>query len=81
METCVDSLDRAAVEKTDSLLRYYIRFQRLTEDIDNAFDYSRTVTSPPLDTLRIEILLKSFEQQLNQCELTFPQHIWNSRKT
>jgi hypothetical protein len=80
MGTCGESLARAAVAETDYLLQYFIRLQRLAEEIDYAFDYSRTFTSPPLDTLRIEILLKTFEQQLNQFELTFPQHVWNNRK-
>jgi hypothetical protein len=30
--------------------------------------------------LRIEILLKAYEQQLNQFELSFPQQVWNNRK-
>jgi hypothetical protein len=80
LETCADSLDRAAVALTDSLLRYSVRLQRLAEDIDHAFDYGQSVKLPPLDTLRIEILLKTFEQQLNQFESTFPQKVWNNRK-
>jgi hypothetical protein len=68
------------VVPTDSLLRYFVRLQRLAEEIDHAFDYSQSLKLLPLDTLRIEILLKAFEQQLNQFELTFPQHVWNNRK-
>jgi hypothetical protein len=78
MGTCGESLARAAVAETDYLLLYFIRLQRLAEEIDYVFDYSSTLTSPPLDTLRIEILMKAFEQQLNQFELTFPQHVWNN---
>lgn len=80
MGTCGESLARAAVADTDTLLLYFIRLQRLAEEIDYAFDYSSTLTSPPIDTFRIEILLKTFEQQLSQFELTFPQHVWNMRK-
>ena len=80
MATCGESLARAEVADTDYLLQYFIRLQRLAEEVDYAFDYSRAFTSPPLDTLRIEILLKAFEQKLNQFELTFPQQVWNNRK-
>lgn len=80
METCAESLARAALAETDYLLPYYIRFQRLAEEVDHAFDYSQNLKLPQLDTMRVEILLKSFEQQLNQVELTFPAHVWNNRK-
>ena len=80
METCAESLARAAVTETDYLLPFYIRFQRLAEEIDNAFDYSQNLKLPQLDVMRVEILLKSFEQQLNQIELNFPAHVWNSRE-
>ncbi|KAE9374683.1 hypothetical protein N431DRAFT_543935 [Stipitochalara longipes BDJ] len=78
METCAESLARAASAENDYLLQYHIRFQRLSEEIDHAFDYSQNLKLPQLDVTRIEILLKSFEQQLNQFELTFPAHVWNN---
>lgn len=81
METCAQSLVQAAVAETDSLLPYFIRLQRLAEEIEHAFDYGQNEKLPPLDTLRIELLLKSFEQQLSQFEVTFPQHVWNNCKT
>jgi hypothetical protein len=81
MGTCAETLARAAVNETDYLLQYHIRLQRLAEEIENAFDYSQNLKLPQLDVSRIEILLKSFEQQLNQFEVTFPTHVWNSRKT
>ena len=80
MESCAESLVRAAVAETDNLLPYYIRLQRLAEEIDHAFDYSQNLKLPQLEVIRVEILLKSFEQQLNQFELTFPAHVWNSRE-
>jgi hypothetical protein len=80
METCAESLTRAAAAETDNFLKYYIRFQRLAEEIEHAFDYSQNQKLPPLDTLRIEILLKSFEQQLSEFEATFPKHIWDNRE-
>lgn len=80
METCTESLARAAITETDNLLPYYIRLQRLAGEIDHAFDYSQNLKLPQLDVIRVEILQKSFEQQLNQFELTFPAHVWNSRE-
>lgn len=80
METCAESLARESLAETDYLLPYYIRFQRLAEEIDNAFDYSQNQKLPQLDTMRTEILVKSFEQQLNQFEQTFPAHVWNNRE-
>jgi hypothetical protein len=76
METCAQSLGHAAYAKTDYLLSYYIRLQRLAEEIDHAFDYSQSFKLPQLDAMRIEILLKAFEQQLSQIELSFPTDIW-----
>ncbi len=78
METCTQSLAQADNAETDYLLPYYIRLQRLAEEVDHAFDYSQRFKPPQLDAMRIEILLKAFEQQLNQIELTFPKNIWNS---
>src|ERR1700712_5363587 len=81
METCAESLAQTAVAETDYLLPYYIKFQRLSEEVDHAFDYSQNLKLPQLDTTRIEILLKSFEQQLNQIEMAFPVNVWNNRET
>jgi len=80
MATCAESLARAALNETDCLLQYHIKFQRLAEEIDHAFDYSQNLKLPQLDISRIGILLKSFEQQLHQFEVTWPTHVWNSRK-
>jgi len=76
MQTCVESLAQAALVETDKLLLYYIRFQRLADEIDRAFDYSQNHKLPELDTMRIEIFMRAFEQQLNQLEVTFPAEIW-----
>jgi hypothetical protein len=80
METCAESLSRAAVAETDYLLSYYIRLQQLTEEVESAFDYNHNLKLPQLDTKRVEILLKSFEQQLHQFELTFPANVWTNRE-
>jgi hypothetical protein len=80
METCAESLAHSAHAETDYLLPYFIRFQQLAEEVDHAFDYSQNHKLPHLDAMRIEILVKAFEQQLNQFELTFPTHIWNNGK-
>jgi hypothetical protein len=80
METCAESLAHSLHAETDYLLPYFIRFQRLAEEVDHAFDYSQNHKLPHLDAMRIEILAKAFEQQLNQFELTFPTHIWNNGK-
>jgi hypothetical protein len=78
METCAQSLVGVASAETDYLLPYYIRLQRLADEVDQAFDYSQNFKLPQLDAMRIEILLKVFEQQLSQIELTFPPNIWNN---
>lgn len=80
MDACCESLVHAANAETDHLLPYHMRLQRLGEAIEQAFDYSQTHELPQLDTMRTEILVKAFEQQLSQIESTFPPHVWNNGK-
>ena len=81
MDTCSESLVHAANAETDHLLPYHMRLQGLGEEIEQAFDYSQTHKLPQLDAMRIELLVKAFEQQLSQIESTFPSHVWNNCKT
>ena len=62
----------------DYLVPYFIRLQRFAEEVNCAFDYESILQLPPLDAVRIEILVKSFNQQLSQLETSFPAEVWNN---
>jgi hypothetical protein len=56
-------------------LPYFIRLQRLAEEINTTFDYDRHQQLPALDALRTEMLIKAFSKQLKQFEEGFPEDI------
>lgn len=75
VETCCQELSDAKEVPSDHLLQYLISLQRLAEDINSTFDYDNHQQLPPLDTVRIEMLTKTFNKQLTQFQETFPDDI------
>lgn len=78
MEECAENLARLAESDSDQLIPCLIQLQRLAEEINLAFNYDVQILLPQMDAVRIEILIKSFEQRLNQLEKTFPPTAWNN---
>jgi len=76
VEQCVQTLVEANDAQTDRLLPYFIRVQRLCEEINTTFDYDGHQQLPALDAIRIEMLIKSFSRQLKQFGETFPTEVW-----
>lgn len=78
METCAENLAKSTQAETDRLITYFIQFQKLAEEVTQAFDYQNAYKLPQLDAMRLEILVKAFEQQLKSFETSFPAEIWNN---
>lgn len=65
--------------KTDHLVQYFVRLQQIAEDVNSAFDYDIDY-APSLDAVRVELLSKTFTQQLSQINMTFPASAWENGK-
>lgn len=78
MEECAQDLAQSGKAETDRLLHYFIQLQRLCEEVSDTFDYPSNFELPPLDAVRIGVLAKTFEQQLNQIESSFSPEAWNN---
>jgi hypothetical protein len=78
IEECSQLLGNAGDTESDYLIPYFIRLQQFAEEVNHAFEYDTSFHQPQLDSVRVEILLKNFQQQLNQMEATFPPEIWNN---
>lgn len=73
-------LAQAASAETDYLLPHFIALQKFAEDVNHAFDYNVALQHPQMDSTRVEILSKTFAQQLDQLYSTVPPDIWNNGK-
>lgn len=62
----------------DRLLLYFIRLQRLKEEVNNTFDYDDYHDLPPMDASRIEMLVKTFTKQLAQIRESLPPVAWEN---
>ncbi|KAF4624390.1 hypothetical protein G7Y89_g13783 [Cudoniella acicularis] len=78
MSDCCEALSQAADAETDHLIPYFIKLQRLVEEVNHAFNYNTNLQLSELETVRIEILLKAFEDQLKSFETTFPAKLWDN---
>ncbi|CAG8974655.1 hypothetical protein HYALB_00010751 [Hymenoscyphus albidus] len=78
-EECCQILSQVSVTETDYLIPYFIRLQKIADDINRTFDYDNHVSLPELDAPRIEILIKGFEEQFKQIEASFTEEIWRNR--
>jgi len=64
--------------ETDHFLPWFIRLQKLVEDVNHTFEYDNAYHSH--DAVRVEIFAKNFQQQLSQLAMAFPAEIWSNRK-
>lgn len=78
MEECAQSLADAGQVETDRLIPFFIQLQRLSEEVNDTFDYSSIKKATPTDAIRIGVLAKSFEQQLEHIESSFSPEAWNN---
>ena len=80
MEECCKVMGHSTDAETDFFIPYFIRLQKFADDINRSFDYDETLGLPELDTTRIEVIIKGFNDQLSTIEATFPSEIWNNCK-
>ncbi|CZR59098.1 related to cercosporin resistance protein [Phialocephala subalpina] len=78
MEECAQSLAEAVQVETDRLLPFFIQLQRLSEEVNDTFDYNSIKKSTPTDAIRIGVLAQSFAQQLEHIESSFSPEAWNN---
>jgi hypothetical protein len=78
VEESVQVLAQVSDAETDYLLPHFIALQKFAEDINYAFDYNAALQHPQLDSKRVEILSKTFGQQLDQLHSTVPPHVWDN---
>jgi hypothetical protein len=65
---------------SDRLIPYFVRLQQFAGDVSRTFDYDGEIGLPELDTFRIEVLAKVFNDQLTQLQHTFPAEVWGNGK-
>jgi len=72
---CCQILTDAAEAETDHLLRYFIRLQKFTGEVNQAFEYDSVLSHsrPPLDAAQVEMLIKLFNLELSQIKAEFPK--------
>ncbi|KAH8821930.1 hypothetical protein F5884DRAFT_107989 [Xylogone sp. PMI_703] len=78
VEDCCKVLSEANQAPYDYQLQYYIQLQRLTEEITCAFGYDNSQRVPFLDPVRIELLVRVFNNQLKQLEALLPLDTQNN---
>jgi hypothetical protein len=79
IEECSQILGNAGDAEADHLIPYFIRLQRFAEDVNRAFEYDTIFHfHQQLDSVRVEILSKNFQQQLDEMRMAFPPEIWNN---
>lgn len=78
---CSQLLGTAGDAESDHLLPYFIRLQHFAEDVHRAYEYDSIFHfHQKLDSLRVDILAKHFQQQLSDMAMTFPPNIWDNGK-
>lgn len=80
IEECYWALIEANATPSDCLLPYFVRLQRLAEEVNTTFEYDEYQQPPALDTFRTSTLVKTFCKQLRNFEDTFPSEVWNNGK-
>jgi chloramphenicol O-acetyltransferase len=82
LEECAESLAAASQNNTDLLMPYFVHMQRLSEDVNLAFDYDSNCQLSHLDGVHVQILIKGFQRRFQQMEDTFPREAWcNCKKS
>jgi len=75
---CAQELASTKEHDTDVLIPYFIKIQRLSDDVNLTFDYDDNLQLPELDTIRIESHLNSFNRRISEVEQKFPHELWNN---
>lgn len=80
-EECCQFLATARQAGSDALIPYFIRMQKIADDINQTFNYDgHQEITPLVDTTKAEILIKTFRQQLAQLKRTFSAEVWKHGK-
>ena len=80
-EECCQDFAAAQEFESDALIPYFIQLQKLTDDINQTFDYDGHQDLVSLDPVRVEMLVKAFRQRLAQIEKTFSAEVWEHGKS
>ncbi|KAH8676406.1 hypothetical protein BGZ60DRAFT_371863 [Tricladium varicosporioides] len=75
-EECCQALATKCELKSDAFIPYFIQLQKLADDVNQIFNYDGHQEAPPLEPGSVELLVKSFRQQLVQLENSFPAEFW-----
>ncbi|PQE30693.1 hypothetical protein CJF32_00005890 [Rutstroemia sp. NJR-2017a WRK4] len=78
IEECSELLAKVKFFESDTMLPYFTRLHKLGDEINDAFDYSNHGQLAKLDPVRVEILSKSFAQQFQEMQRSFPTKAWNN---
>ncbi|KFZ20552.1 hypothetical protein V501_00059 [Pseudogymnoascus sp. VKM F-4519 (FW-2642)] len=78
VEDCYQTLIEANATPSDFLLPYFVRLQRLAEEVNTTFEYDAYEQPPALDTFRTNTLVKTFCKRLRNFEDSFPSEVWNN---
>jgi hypothetical protein len=75
-EECCQVLAAAQEVESDKLIPYFIRLQKLADDINRTFDYDGYQELAPLEPIKAETSVQNFRQKLSQLENSFPPEAW-----
>ncbi|CZT11660.1 related to cercosporin resistance protein [Rhynchosporium agropyri] len=78
LKYCTRTVEDSGTAQTDYLIPYMLRIRQLSEEVNQAFNYDSNEELPQLDPIRIELLGRAFERQLDYMEDSFPQEIWDN---
>ena len=69
----------AKAAESDELIPYFIRLQRLGDDVSRAYGYDDCQV-PVIDALRIEVLSGNFNQRLHDIKTAMPRDVFKNRQ-
>jgi hypothetical protein len=75
---CSELLARVEFAESDCLLRFYIQLQRIGEEVSHAFNYESMPFAAQEDAMRIDMLVRAFEQQMAELRMSISTEIWNN---
>jgi hypothetical protein len=73
---CCQFLSSREEAESDALIPHFIQMQKLADDVNRTFDYDGHQELGALDSRRVEMLVKTFREQLARLEKTFPAEFW-----
>ena len=75
LEKCARCLEQAQETPTDSELVYYVRLQKLAEEVGTMFGYGEPSDQPSLGPERIQLTVRAFNAQLKDLWNSYPPNV------